>query len=145
MKRTYKSMMGVTLLEIMLVLAIAALVIVMSIRFYSSASNSQKVNAMVTIASALNSAAEACASANSGDLTTCTNLAPYMPNNVMPRTPWGSPIQGPSIGENGTTAQFQFTAIPEGAATMFTNALNPNSNPKITAVSATGWTYSIAR
>lgn len=144
MKRTYKSMMGVTLLEIMLVLAIAALVIVMSIRFYSSASNSQKINAMISIVSALNAAAESCASANNSDLTSCTDLAPYMPNGVMPKTPWGGVITGPTI--SGTAAAFTFTPVlPTGTATMFTNALNPTTNPKITAVSSGGWTYDISK
>lgn len=44
MKRFAKSMLGVTLLEIMLVLAIAAMIIVMSIRYYQQASNSQQAN-----------------------------------------------------------------------------------------------------
>lgn len=46
MTRVYR-MMGVTLLEIMLVLAIAAMIIVMSIRYYSSANTSQNANATV--------------------------------------------------------------------------------------------------
>lgn len=45
MKRFSKSMLGVTLLEIMLVLAIAAMIVVMSIRYYQSASSSQQANA----------------------------------------------------------------------------------------------------
>lgn len=46
MKRILR-LMGVTLLEIMLVLAIAAMVIVMSIRYYSSATTSQQTNNVV--------------------------------------------------------------------------------------------------
>lgn len=44
MKRTNKSVLGVTLLEVMLVLAIAAMIIVMSIRYYQSATASQQAN-----------------------------------------------------------------------------------------------------
>lgn len=44
MNRSAKSVLGVTLLEIMLVLAIAAMVIVMSIRYYQSATTSQQAN-----------------------------------------------------------------------------------------------------
>lgn len=44
MKRSLKTIAGVTLLEIMLVLAIAAMVIVMSIRYYQSATYSQQTN-----------------------------------------------------------------------------------------------------
>jgi type II secretory pathway pseudopilin PulG len=44
MKQSIKSAIGVTLLEIMLVLAIASMIVVMSIRYYQSASNSQQAN-----------------------------------------------------------------------------------------------------
>lgn len=44
MKRSIRSAAGVTLLEIMLVLAIAAMIIVMSVRYYQSATTSQQVN-----------------------------------------------------------------------------------------------------
>lgn len=47
MKRFAKSMLGVTLLEIMLVLAIAAMIVVMSIRYYQAASASQQANAAI--------------------------------------------------------------------------------------------------
>lgn len=44
MRALAKSTLGVTLLEIMLVLAIAAMIIVMSIRYYDSATTSQQAN-----------------------------------------------------------------------------------------------------
>jgi type II secretory pathway pseudopilin PulG len=44
MKCVMKKSQGVTLLEILLVLAIAAMIIVMSIRYYQSASTSEQVN-----------------------------------------------------------------------------------------------------
>jgi type II secretory pathway pseudopilin PulG len=44
MKRHLKSIAGVTLLEIMLVLAIASMVIVMSIRYYQNATNAENAN-----------------------------------------------------------------------------------------------------
>lgn len=44
MKRFARTMAGVTLLEIMLVLAIAAMIVVMSIRYYQSASSNQQAN-----------------------------------------------------------------------------------------------------
>ena len=46
MMRSRKSS-GATLLEVMLVLAVAAMVIVMSIRYYKNAQNSQNVNAIL--------------------------------------------------------------------------------------------------
>lgn len=45
MRKLSKSVRGVTLLEVMLVLAIAAMIVVMSIRYYSSAQTSQQASA----------------------------------------------------------------------------------------------------
>lgn len=53
-----KSIKGVTLLEIMLVLAIAAMVIVMSIRYYQSATLSQQVNQTMSQIQAIAAAAD---------------------------------------------------------------------------------------
>jgi type II secretory pathway pseudopilin PulG len=47
MKRMAKSVLGVTLLEIMLVLAIASMIIVMSVRYYQAATTAQQTSAMV--------------------------------------------------------------------------------------------------
>src|SRR3990167_10460321 len=47
MIRRFGSMIGVTLLEILLVLAIAAMIIVMSVRYYQGATSSQQVNAFL--------------------------------------------------------------------------------------------------
>lgn len=58
MKRFLKSNLGVTLLEIMLVLAIAAMVIVMSVRYYQSAQASSQSNAFVKQLQAVTSVAE---------------------------------------------------------------------------------------
>ena len=44
MKKYMRSVSGVTLLEVMLVLAIAAMIIVMSVRYYQAATNSQQAN-----------------------------------------------------------------------------------------------------
>lgn len=53
-----KSTKGVTLLEIMLVLAIAAMVIVMSIRYYQSATTSSQANAAISQIQAITAAAD---------------------------------------------------------------------------------------
>jgi type II secretory pathway pseudopilin PulG len=51
-------MIGVTLLEVMLVLAIAAMIIVLSIRYYQSAQTSQQVNAAMNQVQAIIAAAD---------------------------------------------------------------------------------------
>lgn len=57
MKRLSR-MLGVTLLEIMLVLAIASMIIVMSIRYYTSANLAQQSNAIFQLVVALSAAAD---------------------------------------------------------------------------------------
>jgi type II secretory pathway pseudopilin PulG len=58
MKKSMKTMSGVTLLEIMLVLAIAAMVIVLSIKYYKSANASSQANAIMSTLQAITAAAE---------------------------------------------------------------------------------------
>ena len=79
MKRFAKSMLGVTLLEIMLVLAIAAMIIVMSVRYYQSASASQQVNAVLQQIQGITAAADGLAQATgsySAANVSSTTLAP---------------------------------------------------------------------
>lgn len=54
----YVKMAGVTLLEIMLVLAVAAMVIVMSIKYYQSAQISQQSNNALGLVQAITAAAD---------------------------------------------------------------------------------------
>lgn len=57
MKRFARSILGVTLLEIMLVLAIAAMILVMSVRYYNAANSSQQANAFIQTIQAIIGAA----------------------------------------------------------------------------------------
>lgn len=92
MKR-FSRMLGVTLLEIMLVLAIAAMVIVMSIRYYSSAQLSQQTNTVRAQIQALTAAMDnlavgtgTYAGISSGMVTSVMGGAQNM------TTPWGAKI-----------------------------------------------------
>src|SRR3954470_14535314 len=90
MKRSFKSAYGVTLLEIMLVLAIAAMIVVMSIRYYQSASLNQKVAATMDNVTGIISAGESYYSSTSSLAgLTSTQIAPYLPGSVMPAAAWG--------------------------------------------------------
>lgn len=84
MKRI-KHMLGVTLLEIMLVLAIAAMVIVMSIRYYQSATSSEQANAVLGQVTAIVSAADGLAQAagSYASVTTGTIGAVVGSNNMV--------------------------------------------------------------
>jgi type II secretory pathway pseudopilin PulG len=92
MNRTIKSIAGVTLLEIMLVLGIAAMIIVMSVRYYTTANNAQQANAVIEQVSAIAAAASGYAQ-SSGSMTSATsaNLGALLPSNWN-KTPWGTSI-----------------------------------------------------
>ena len=91
MKKSYQKMLGVTLLEIMLVLAIAALVIIMSIRFYQSASTSNKVNAGMSTINSIVAAAESYFNAKGTYSGVAAGVVNYLPGGgtTMPPSPWG--------------------------------------------------------
>jgi Tfp pilus assembly protein PilE len=114
MRRTYKSMLGVTLLEIMLVLAIAALVIVMSIRFYQQASTSGKINAALSQVQGIVAAVESWQTATQqpySNLTSMTVIKDYLPSqNASLVNPWGGTV---SLGTQGSGFKITYNpAIP---------------------------------
>lgn len=88
----FRRVSGVTLLEIMLVLAIAAFVIVMSIRYYYSTAASQQTNSLLSQFQAIVSASGALAG-ETGDYTKVTTVGvkSFMPDQNL-NSPWGSAI-----------------------------------------------------
>ncbi len=96
MKRFAKSTLGVTLLEVMLVLAIAAMIIVMSIRYYQSTTAAQQSNTVLAQVQAIVSAAEQLSQAtgsfaSTGGNVSTTTIEPLLPKNGLV-LPWGSAI-----------------------------------------------------
>lgn len=133
MKRSFRAISGVTLLEIMLVLAIAAMVVVMSIRYYQSATTNQKVASTLNNITAIVAAGENYLAAqgkydNIGD----ADIKPYMPGNEMPSSGWGGAM---SVG-GGTASQYEITvpAIPTGACKQLAALVKQNG--KVTFDSA---------
>lgn len=127
MKQSFKKMLGVTLLEIMLVLAIAALVIVMSIRFYQSASTSNKVNAGVSLVQGIVAAGENYLNATgSFSAISNTTLLPYLPGSAMPTSPWGGDVTVKSTGANSYTIAMPVTG-PQSVCTQFNDLLKQNA------------------
>lgn len=126
MKRSIKTSLGVTLLEIMLVLVIASLVLVMSIRYYQSATNSQRVNAAVNIVTGVIAAADTYQS-STGSFTSMTSssIAPYMPNSTMPNSPWGA-VRVNAAG-SGLTYTVNISLLPAGVCTQIANLIKTNT------------------
>ena len=86
-------LLGVTLLEIMLVLAIAAMIIVMSVRYYQSATAGQQANATLEQIQAIIASADSLmqASGSYSGVTSAT-LASLLPPPGL-KTAWGTDIK----------------------------------------------------
>ncbi|HEX4046143.1 MAG TPA: hypothetical protein VHZ76_10820 [Gammaproteobacteria bacterium] len=126
-----KRLSGVTLLEVLLVLAIAAMIIVMSVRYYQSASTSQQANTVLaqiqSITAAMDSLAQAGASySNIFDST----IAPLLPANGL-RPPWG----GTPITVSGKGGKFTVTIplMPAGVCSIVKTYLDQNPHFKVEA------------
>lgn len=124
MKKSPQSMIGVTLLEIMLVLAIAAMVIVMSIRYYQSASNNQKIAAGLNTVTSVIAAGESVLGAKGSLATMATDALPYLPNNQLPYSPWGGQI---SISGADATSYSITMAVPSNICDSFLTLVKQNA------------------
>lgn len=89
--KSIRSMAGVTLLEIMLVLAIAGVIVLMSVRYYQQSTRSSKQMQTLSLINGITVAAEQYRNANGSYDTkmTAATLAPYM-GNVTPVSPYGA-------------------------------------------------------
>lgn len=120
MKRSPISQLGVTLLEIMLVLAVAAMIIIMSVRYYQSATVSQQANSVLQQIQAISAAADTYAQGAGGYTGlnasggSAGNLPLASPNLL--NLPWGG-TAGVS-GQSATTYQITLTGIPNSVCTI---------------------------
>lgn len=103
---------GVTLLEVMLVLAIASMIIIMSVRYYQSASSSQQATAAFAQIQAITAAADTLAQM-SGDYTQASI------NTGVPNL----------IGANGTLLSPWNTSVTVAAASASTYTVTITSMP----------------
>jgi type II secretory pathway pseudopilin PulG len=128
MKKTMKAMIGVTLLEIMLVLAIAAMIIVMSIRYYQSATTSQQANAVLeqiqAIAAAADSLAQSTGSYADANISN-TVIQPLLPKNGL-QTPWGTAITVAQT--SATTYTVKVGTMPQGICVLVSTRLQANAH-----------------
>jgi Tfp pilus assembly major pilin PilA len=90
LNKSPKSFLGVTLLEVMLVLAIASMIIVMSVRYYQSANSNQMAISALDLIQGITAHADGIAQA-SQSYSSVTNSAiqSLMPNQSM-ILPWGT-------------------------------------------------------
>lgn len=122
MRRTQKSIAGVTLLEIMLVLAVAALIIVMSIRYYQSATASQQANTAMNQIQAITAAADnlSVGTGSYTDTVSESSVKSLMPNNSM-TTPWNTDIT--VAADSATSYTVTFSTVPTAVCPLLTAKL----------------------
>lgn len=136
MKKYTKSMLGVTLLEIMLVLAIAAMVIVMSIRYYQSATSAQQATATLEQIQSITAAADSLAQGAGGYAAAAVSTAsigPLLPTNGLV-TLWNTNIT--VTGATATTYVVTIPQTPAAVCPVLSSKLKVNSH--YTGVSACG-------
>lgn len=150
MKRLAKSVFGVTLLEVMLVLAIAAMIIVMSIRYYQTASSNQQANSFLAQSQAIVTAAEqmaqstgSYANAVSGSPISTANLAALLPDNAFV-APWGGAISFGTVAASSftvTTASMPASVCPLVRAKLAANNHYTTLSACGTTAAAFSFTY----
>jgi Tfp pilus assembly major pilin PilA len=110
-KKSMRTMLGVTLLEIMLVLAIAAMVIVLSIKYYQSAASSSQTNAIMGAFQSITAASDNLAQ---GTLTGYSGITNGTLTAILPSSTFVSPW-GQTMTYAGTTSSFT-VAVPSPPA-----------------------------
>ncbi|TAK78691.1 MAG: hypothetical protein EPO11_01030 [Gammaproteobacteria bacterium] len=132
MKKPFKSTLGVTLLEVMLVLAIAAMIVVMSVRYYQSANQNSQANTFVEQIGAITAGVENLTQ-GTGDYTNKASLATltnFVPANMLTQVPWGG---GATYA--ATASGYTFTAATAASANLcalFTQKLVSDNHYTVT-------------
>ena len=135
MKKSIRAILGVTLLEIMLVLAVAAMVIVLSIRYYQSASSSSQTNAIMGAFQSITAAAGNI-SQGTGSYSGITkaNLTTVVPSATF-TSPWGT-----AMTFSATASSFTVTAptTPTGVCSLISAKLKGDSHTSASTCTAKG-------
>lgn len=121
MKMQWLKSQGVGLLEIMLALAISAVVILVSVSYYQSANNSQKISAAVTMAGDIYSATQTYAKRidfNPDDLDIDSLVDAELLTSSSATDPWGgdSSVTADTSGDIPVMV-ITMESIPDGACT----------------------------
>lgn len=121
----FSRMLGATLLEVMLVLAVAAMIIVMSVRYYQTATTNQQVNSALSIIQGISAAADGLAQAtgsySAGGVSTST-IAPLMPAGVKDAagtamtSPWGGSVA--VAATSATVYTITFSNTPQAVCSL---------------------------
>jgi len=118
---------GISLLEVMLSLAIIAIILVMAVRYYRTAQQSQQVSNAISMMNGIVAAQTQYAIANANQYAlSMTDLIKggYYPGNpaspVAPNNPWGQPI---SLAKGSAGFQVVFPGVPSTTCTALDNVI----------------------
>jgi Tfp pilus assembly protein FimT len=126
-------LLGVTLLEVMLVLAVASVIILMSVRFYKSATDSSQVNSYMQSVQAITAAADGLAQ-NTGSYAAASNAAiSTIVGSKNMTAPWGTTI---SVTP-GTSVVTIAPGAPGGASVCAQVKAKLETNPKYSVANCT--------
>lgn len=132
--KKFTKMAGVTLLEVMLVLAVAAMIIVMSIRYYQSATNNAQVNGIISLLQGVQANMDSMAQGAADGYTSITGS---QLETVMPlATPWGVPAT--ISGQTATTYTVTMDGTAETACKQVDTKMSNNPKWSITCPTGTG-------
>lgn len=134
---------GMSLIEAMLVLALAAVVIIAAIHYYSQVRESEKVTTLVGQINGIMSAAQKCVAGSAGsmgngqnNISNCLSLnslinAGFL-SSYYSTSPWGVMIANPA--NNGTAIQIVVANVPHTACLAIESQLNTQSNTAMSVV-----------
>jgi Tfp pilus assembly major pilin PilA len=134
-----KKVLGVTLLEVMLVLAIAAMIIVMSVRYYQSATSSSQSNTALTQIQSIIVAADSISQAGGTytGVVTSSAISPLLPSNGLVM-PWGETATiGTGTSGSVSTLTIGLTSIPTGVCPILFANLKANNHITISPTACT--------
>lgn len=125
-----QSQRGIGLLELMLSLAIIAILLVMATRYFASARQGQEVASAISTIQAVSAASQSyfVAQGNSwSGLTSVTKLVAggYLPSNASTTGPWGGAIMvtGGADSSNPTAVRITIPNVPPAACTQLNGVL----------------------
>jgi len=120
MKNLSRSIAGITLLELMLVLAIAGVVIAMSIKYYQQAATNQRIAAGMGVVSSVVSAVESYRLTNKpiSSIEKVADIQDFFPSTKIPVSPWdNTPIT--VAGDSSNSYQMTISTTDAAACKVF--------------------------
>ena len=141
-----QSQRGIGLLELMLSLAIIAILLVMATRYFGAARRSQQTAAAITVVQAIMAAASNYALANNNSTSKITGMSGlinsgYLPESTSPNGPWGGPITVAAGGVSGYPASVKvgIPNVPDAAScAALVNAVTGLATPTTTPTCSAG-------